>query len=147
MKYLHLFGETFELHTKKSTSVTVEIPQAIKRLEQVYSFDKKCVDTVMSLIGTTAVTQGPQGTVSSVVMEDESRILKYLRNIKDLLNRFNPSLTTKFSIKSLLTLVVENTFSEMRSGATDMPLQLEFDYRFSRAIKERLKRQCFTSFA
>ena len=25
----------------------------------------------MSLIGTTAVTQGPQGTVSSVVMEDE----------------------------------------------------------------------------
>ena len=28
-----------------------------------------------------------------------------------------------------------------------MPLHLEFDYRFSRAIKERLKRQCFTPFA
>ena len=121
MKYLHLFGETFGLHTK-STSVTVEIPQAIERLEQVYSFDKKCVD-----------------------MEDDRRILKSLRNIKDLLDRFNPSLTTKFSIKSLLTLIVENTFSEMRSGATHMPLQLEFDYRFSRAIKERLKRQ-FTPF-
>ena len=96
----------------------------------------------MSLIGTTAVTQGPQGTVSSVVMEDERRILK-----KDLLDHFNPSITTKFSIKRLLTLVVENTFSEMRSSATDMPLQLEFDYRFSRAIKEQLKRQCFTPFA
>ena len=72
---------------------------------------------------------------------------KSLHNIKDLLDRFNPSLTTKFSIKSLLTLVVENTFSEMTSGATDMPLQLEFDYRFSRAIKKRLKRQCFTPFA
>ena len=35
----------------------------------------------------------------------------------------------------------------MRSGATDMPLQFEFDYRFSRAIKEWLKRQCFTPFA
>ena len=58
----------------------------------------------------------------------------------------HPSLNTKFSIKSLLTLVVENTFSEMRSGATDMPLQLELDYRFSKAIKERLKRQCFTPF-
>ena len=78
--------------------------------------------------------------MSSVVMEDERRILKSLRDIKDLLDRFNPSLTTKFSIKSLPTLVVENTFSEMRSGAFDMPLQLEFDYRFSRAIKERLKR-------
>lgn len=117
------------------------------RLEQVYSYDKKCVDAVMSLTGTTAVTQGPQGTVSSVVMEVERRILKSLRDIKDLLDPFNPSLTTKFIIKSLLTLVVENTFSEMRSGAPDMPLQLKFDYRFSRAIKERLKRQCFTPFA
>ena len=80
-------------------------------------------------------------------MEDERRILKSLRDIKDLLERFNPSLTTKFSIKSILTLVVENVFSEMRSGTTDMPLQLKFDYRFSRAIKERLKRRCFTPFA
>jgi hypothetical protein len=77
-------------------------------------------------------------------MEDERRSLKSLRNINALLNRFNPSLIAKFSIKSLLTLVVENTFSEMRSGATDMPLQLEFDYR---AIKERLKRQYSTRFA
>jgi hypothetical protein len=147
LEHLHLFGETFGLHTKKSTSVKVGISQAIEKLERVYSFDKKCVDAVTNLIGTTAVTQGPQGTVSSVVMEDERRILKSLRNINALLNRFNPSLIAKFSIKSLLTLVVENTFSEMRSGATDMPLQLEFDYRFSRAIKERLKRQCSTPFA
>ena len=69
-KHLHLFGETFGLHTKTSTSVIVEIPQAIERLEQVYSFDTKC-HAGMSLIGTTAVTQDPQGTVSSVVMEDE----------------------------------------------------------------------------
>ena len=95
----------------------------------------------MSLIGTTAVTQGPQRTVSSVVMEDERRKDP---EIKNLLGRFNPSLTTIFSIKSLLALVVENTFSEMRSGAADMPLQLESDYRFSRVIKERLRRQCFT---
>ena len=94
----------------------------------------------MNLIDTTAVTQGPQGTVSSVVMEDERRILKSLCDMKDPLDHFNPSLTTKCSIKSILTLVVENTFSEMRSGATDTPLKLEFNYIFSRAIKERLKR-------
>ena len=98
----------------------------------------------MNLVGTTTVTQGPQGTVISVVaVEDETTILKSLRVIKDLLDRFNPNLTTKFSIKSL---VVENTFSEMRSGATDTPLQLEFDYKFSKAIKERLKRKCCTPF-
>ena len=33
LKYLHLFGETFGLHTKKRISVTVEISQAIERLE------------------------------------------------------------------------------------------------------------------
>ena len=101
----------------------------------------------MNVFGTTAVTQGPQGTVSSVVMEDENRILKFLRDIKDLPDRFNPSLTTKFSIKSLLTPVVENTFLEIRNGATVMPLQLECHYRFSGAIKERLNRQCCTPFA
>ena len=101
----------------------------------------------MSLTGTIAVTQGPQGTVSSVVMEDERRILKSLRDIKDLLDGFIPSLTTRFTIKSLLTPVVENTFLEMRSGATDIPLQLKLNYGFSPAIKERLKRQCFTPFA
>ena len=79
-------------------------------------------------------------------MEDETRILKSLNDIKDLLHRSNPSLTIKFKIKSLLVLLVENTFSEMRCGASDMLLQLEFDYIFSRALKERLKRQCFTPF-
>ena len=32
----------------------------------------------------------------------------------------------------------------MRAGWSDMPLQLEFDYRFSRSIKGRLTRQCCT---
>jgi len=31
--------------------------------------------------------------------------------------------------------------------ASDMLLQLDFDYRFNRAIKEQLKRQCLRSFA
>ena len=74
-------------------------------LRAVFSSDKKRVDAVMNLIGTTTVTQGPQGTVSSIVMEDGRKILKCLRDIKDLLDRFDPSLTTKFSIKSLLVKI------------------------------------------
>ena len=35
---------------------------------------------------------------------------------------------------------------EMNMGASDMPLQLEFDYRFSRSIKRYLKRQCSTPY-
>ena len=40
LKHLHLFGGTFGLHTKKTTSVAGEIPQAIERLQRVSSFDK-----------------------------------------------------------------------------------------------------------
>ena len=48
--------------------------------------------------------------------------------MKVLLYRFNPGLSARFNIKSILTLVEENTFSEMRAGGSDMPLQFEFDY-------------------
>ena len=41
-------------------------------------------------------------------------------------------------IKGILILVVENKVSERRTGAidSDMPLQLEFDYRFSGQINQ-----------
>ena len=43
-----------------------------------------------------------------------------------------------FRLSSLTTLCVENFFSEMRQG-NDMPLVLQFCYRFSSCVKERLK--------
>lgn len=104
---------------------------AIERLELVYRFDQEYVDNVKLVTGTHCETQGPQGTVSSVVIEDERRLLKSLSEIKVLLDRFSPGLSARFNIKSILTL----------------PLQLEFDNRFSRTINERLKRQCSTPYS
>ncbi|PFX28201.1 Proprotein convertase subtilisin/kexin type 6 [Stylophora pistillata] len=147
LKYLHLFGETFGPHLKKQAPLAIEITPAVERLELVYRFDQECVDDVKIVTGTHGETQGPQGTVSSVVIGDERRLVKSLRQIKALLDRFSPGLSARFNIKSNLTLVVENTFSEMRTGASDMPLQLEFDYRFTREIKERLKRPCSTPYS
>jgi len=49
-------------------------------------------------------------------------------------------------MRSLLTPICENVFSEMRAGSYDMPLQLQFDFRFSRALKEHLKQMCKTKF-
>eukprot|EP00794_Sanderia_malayensis_P015627 gene15627-17205_t len=57
-----------------------------------------------------------------------------------------PSLIEKFDARSILTLCVENVFSEIRSGGLDMPLQLDFDRKFPKAVRERLKRQCQCSF-
>ena len=147
LKHLEMFAVTFELHIRKEVPVVISLQDAIDRVQMVYAFDKKCVDDLKALTGTSATTQGPQGTVSSVVIDDEKRLLNSLKQIKQLLDRFEPSLKTKFSIKSILTLVVENTFSEMRAGASNMPLQFEFDYRFCRSMKERLKRQCSTPYS
>ena len=82
------------------------------------------------------MTQGPQGTESSVVVEDERRILKYLCDIMQ-----GPAGPFQSKPHHHVTLVVESVFLAMRSGATDMPLQPKLNYRFSRAIKEQLKRQ------
>ena len=55
----------------------------------------------------------------------EKRILQSLKKIKNLLSQQAPQLLKEFKIKSLLTLIVENFFSEMTAGLYDMPLQIQ----------------------
>ena len=71
----------------------------------------QCVNQVKAFLGTTAQTQGSQGTVSTVVLEDEKRILQALKEIKDLLSQHAPQLLEVIKMKSLLTLIWENFFS------------------------------------
>ena len=123
-----------------STSFTIDT--AIARIQEVYDFDCQCIDQVKAFLGTEAQTQGPQGTVSSVVVEDERRILLALGEIRDLFRKCALQLLDVFKLKSLLTLVVE-----MRAGASDMPMQLQVDFRFSRAMKEHLKQMCTAKFS
>ena len=79
---------------------------------------------------TVAQTQRPQGTVSTVVLEDEKILvaLKLIKELRDPLSRYAPQLLNVFKIKSLPTLVAENFFSEMRAGSYDLTLQLQFDF-------------------
>ena len=102
-------------------------------------FDCKCVQDVKTLLGKDIATQGPQGTVSSVLIGDEKRFVESLKEIQLLERRVNSHSMGKFKLQSLLTLVVETTFAEMRGRDKDMSMQVAFDYRFSHALKERLK--------
>ena len=49
---------------------------------------------VKAFIGTTAHTQGLQGTVSLIVLENEKRISKYLKEIKDFFSQSEEPLET-----------------------------------------------------
>ena len=132
--------------TKKRILVSFTLDRAITRIQEVHNFDCQCVNQVKAFLVTTAQTQGPQGTVSTVVLEDEKRILQALKETKDLLSQHAPQILEVIKMKSLLTLICENFFSEMRAGSYDIPLQLQFDFRFSRALEEHLKQMCRTKF-
>ncbi len=119
------------------------IDTTITRIQEVYDFDCQCIEQVKAFLETTAQTKGPQGTISSVVAEDERKILLALKEIRGPFQKFAPQLLKIFKLKCLLTLVAENFFFEMRAGAYDMPMRLQFDYRFSRAVKEHLKQMSY----
>ena len=144
---LQTFAVTFGLHQNKLMSTSFTNDTAIARIQEVYDFDCQCMHQVKAFLGTEAQTQGLQGTISSVVVEDERRILLALGEIRDLFRKYAPQLLDVFKLKSLLTLVVEYFFSEMRVGASDMPVQLQFNFGFSRAMKEHLKQMCTTRFS
>ena len=84
-----------------------------------------------------APTQGPHGTASTFIVKDEEKILYTLWNLKKDFEDLRPRLLETSDIRSILTLCAENVFFEMRSGAT-VPLQLEFDRRFPRALRKRV---------
>ena len=67
---------------KNETPLAIEMTPAIERLELVYRFDQECVDNVKLVTGTHGETQGPQGTVSSVVIEDKRRLLKSYEKLR-----------------------------------------------------------------
>ena len=82
----------------------------------MYDFDWQHIDKVKILLESQAQTQGPQGTISAVVVDDERKLLIALREIRELFLKYAPDLLSVFKLKNLLTLVVENFFSEMRTG-------------------------------
>ena len=102
---LREFAITFGLHQKTQISVSLTFDRAISRIQEVYDCDCRCLNQVKAFLGTTAQTQGPQDTVSTVVLEDEKRILQALKEIKDLLSQHVPQLLQELEVKSLLTLI------------------------------------------
>ena len=71
VKYLENLGEiaiTFGLHQKKQTSVSFTLDRGISRIQEVYDFYCHCVIQVKAFLETTALTQGPQGTFSTVML-------------------------------------------------------------------------------
>ena len=83
--------------------------------------------------------------VISQTSRDNKLTIQTLERICSRLHEIPPSLLDSVNLKSLITLVVENLFAEMRQG-NEMPLVLQFAYHFSSAVREYIKRITQSSF-
>ena len=113
--------------------------------QEVYEFKKGSVNNVRRYYGLNdeTSTQGPHGTAQLLLSKTRREYSLYrLRNLRKDFEDLRPRPLEKFDIRSILTLCAENVFSEMRSGVTDVPLQLEFDRRFPRVVRESSSEDC-----
>ena len=74
----------------------------MRKRYQLLNVDVDVDQQEKALLWTTAHTQDPQGTVSSVVLEMKKRILQWLKEIKNLLKQHVPKLLEVFKMRSLL---------------------------------------------
>ena len=143
---LNTFARAFSLHIKKEKKEDVSLEEAISKVKEVDDFLQECLKNVKNLTGLQDKTlQGPEGVCSQQCRDDVNMLVKSLERLKALLSRINPSYLQTFKLPSLLTLVVENLFSEMRKG-NDMLTTLQFAYKFSSCTHETAKRLSTTSF-
>ena len=116
------------------------LEEAIDLTQSYYSFLEKASLKVQQIKGSTAKTQGPDGTLSSSTLNSVEMILLGLNRLKKDVIHLNPEYLKDIEVRSLLTLFVENFFSSMRGGNTITPAVLDFCRRFPRCTNELLKR-------
>ena len=78
--------------------------------------------------------------MSLQTMSDIQRLLNSLIELNAMVTEENPAFFPEVDLHSLLTLLVENLFAEMRGGSTDTPQVLDFARRFSSSSRELMKR-------
>ena len=83
--------------------------------------------------------RGPNGTMSLQTMSDIQRLLNSLIELNTMVTEENPAFLPEVDLHSLLTLLVENLFAEMRGGSKDTPQLLDFARRFSSSSRELMK--------
>ena len=98
-----------------------------------YSFLEKQTLSVQQIKGSTAQTQGPDGTLSSTSLNSVKMILVGLNRLKEELIQLNPEYLSHIKVRSLLTLFVENQYERWKYRHTNHAM------RFPRYMKELLK--------
>ena len=106
---------TFGVHTSNEERKNCDLETGFSRLKPVKEFLQRCIDDARNLGAFTGQPCGPRGTMSSQTMTDIDRLIYGLENLQSILGDVNEGYTNKVDLLNLLTLLVENLFTEMRS--------------------------------
>ena len=136
LENLWKFSAAFQLTSEDVSG----LEEAIDQTQSYYSFLEKASLKVQEIKGSTAITQGPDGTLSSSTLNSVEMILLGFNRLKEDVIHLNPEYLKDIEVRSLLTLFVENFFSSMRGGNTITPTVLDFCRRFPRCTNKLLKR-------
>lgn len=133
--------KAFGIHIKSEPT----LPKAVNILGGVVEFLRKGEDHIRSSTGLTRTQlQGPDGAVASKTVDSTELLMNSLSSLQALLGTFEQAqYGEEIGMKSLLTLVCERFFSDMRARF-EMPLMLQFAQLFGSNLRESLKRmtQC-----
>ena len=141
---LSILLRTFGVHNEECERFNLQ--SGILQIKSVKDFLHKCTDDARHFGLFSGQPCGPQGTMSSQTMSDVDRLIYGLESLQTILSEVNEEYTANVNLHSLLTILVENLFAEMRGGATETPQVLDFARRFSSATREMMKRLTSCSF-
>ena len=101
----------------------------------MHTFLFTCVREAQAFSDFPGQPSGPHGTMSSQTLSDVQGLITALSDLQDLLSKINPAFLPEVDLHSLLTLLVENLFAEMRGGSIHTPQVLDFARRFSSSTR------------
>ena len=137
LEILDLLCKMFGVHLKGVPGEIHAIEEAVSSLHEMSSVFEQWVDEVQTKMGKKVTTQGPQGTISSKSRRSLEILTESLTVLGGFLDHTSPEFHSVLKLAVILTLVVENFFSKMRSR-NDMPTVLEFAHLFAPTIRDSL---------
>lgn len=146
LNHLSVLLKTFGVHFPGQQRDVYSLGDGIARLNSVNTFLENCIREAREVSDFQGQPSGPNGTMSLQTMSDIQRLLNSLIELNAMVTEENPAFLPEVDLHSLLTLLVENLFAEMRGGSTDTPQVLDFARRFSSSSRELMKRLSKCSF-
>ncbi len=135
-KHLGLLYESFSVHLKNQDKPSIDIDDAVAKLEQVAKYIADTSKCIQDQLGK-PVTNGPEGTVADRTLKSVQMIASGISALVKLISEINPDY--KIDLHSCLTMDVENLHA-VGHYKEQIPTMLHHIRNLATSVYESLKR-------